>query len=239
SLLYAEQFDRQFGSEIHRKLLDGYTRGMSTAQAIEMATNRSAIEFEAGYRQRLQAIAAELGPAEPDEPSAEVATALKAAAAAVRNNQIDDAIAQLDAVLDRDQPDPTLLATLGKLKLAAGDSEAGALFALGRERFPHDGEWLKLHAAAMLKAGASADVQPRLEQTADTDAADALAAKKLAELANEAGEHAATKRWALRALYVTPNDGTLHTLLADACEALGETDRAAMARRHVALLEDE
>lgn len=241
SLLYAEYLDEQFGKAVHRKLLDGYTAGLTTEAAISKATGVGVEEFEASYRKRLASIADRLGPPTEDaDPPAEVVAALKAAAAAVREKENAKAIAILDEALDRDAPQPKLLAALGKLTLLDGKAaEAAKLFALGRERLPHDRSWIKLQAAALLKAGDSPELKSLLEEIANTDADDALAAKKLAELASDAGDAAATKRWSLRALYVTPNDAELHTLLAEACDTLGESDRAATARRHAKLCEQD
>ena len=236
SLLYAELLDEQFGKDVHRKLLEGYTAGLTTDEAIRQATGVSPQQFDAQYRERLREIVAGFGPASDGEPSDADATALNDAASALREKEPDKAIAILTAALDREAPQPKLLAALGRLTLAAGNTdEAAALFALGRKRFPQDRSWRKLHAAALLKQGDSPALKPLLVEIAETDADDALAAKKLAELASEAGDFAATKRWSLRALSVTPNDAALHDLLADACDALGETDRATTARRHAAL----
>lgn len=241
SLLYAEELDERFGGDTHRKLLDAYARGLPTAEAVAEATGVPAEKLEAGYRERLRRVAESLGPATEDgELTTETRELLEDAVRASRRKKAREAIAMLEAALDRDDPQPQVLELLGKLRLLNGEADAAAgLFALGREKFPRERKWVKLHTAALLKAGDSPELKPLLEQIATTDADDASAPKKLAELAAADGDAAATKHWAMRALYVTPDDASLHRLLADACEKLGETDRAATARRHVALLEGE
>lgn len=239
SLLYAEDLDERFGGDVHRKLLGAYARGLTTTEAIAEATGVTADKLEEGYRERLWRVAESLGPAtDADELTTETREALEDAVRAVRRKKPAEAIELLEAVFDHDEPQPQVLELLGKVKLLNGDAESAAgLFALGREKFPRERKWVKLHAAALLKAGDSPELKPLLEEIANTDADEALAPKKLAELAAAGGDAAATKRWAMRALYVTPDDASLHRLLGDACEKLGESDRAARARRHVALLE--
>lgn len=238
SLLYANHLDETVGGDVHRKLLEAYAEGLTTTDAIARVTGQSAEEFEAGYRERLRAIAAGLGEATEVEPSAEVRELLEDAVTAARRKRTAEAIAMLETALDRDAPQPQVLELLGKLTLLDGDATGAAgLFALGRDKFPRDGKWLKLHAAALLKVGDTPELRPLLEQVASADIDDARAAKKLAELAAAEGDQAAAKRWALRALSVTPDDAALHRLLATACDALGEPDRAATARRHAELSE--
>jgi tetratricopeptide (TPR) repeat protein len=240
SLLYAQYMDDRFGKETHRKLLDAYTRGLTSEKAIPEATGVALDEFEKGYRERLAEIAKGLGPAaDEDEPTPELRAVLKEAIGAIRRKEFDTAAETLEKAFDRDQPQPDVLELLGKAKLLGGDAKGAAeLFALGRETFPHDRRWPKLQAAALLKVGDSPELKPLLEEIANTDADDALAAKKLAEVASKDGDAAAAKRWALRTLYVTPNDAAVHLILAEACEKLGETARAATARRHAELVKE-
>lgn len=240
SLLYAEYIDERFDPRKHRELLESYVAGRSTDEAIVQATGLSPEQFDAGYREKLAAIVSDLGPARDDEVSQEAAAVLKQVATALRERDEVAAIALLDGAIDRQQPQPRLLELLGKLKLKHGDADgATALFSLGRERFPHERLWLKLLAASRLRAEQSADLVPLLEELAGSDANDALAAKKLAEIARSAGDAAAMRRWAMRALQVAPHDVELHELLEDACMQLGDAERAATARRHADLLRGE
>lgn len=238
SLLYAQYIDDRFGKETHRKLLDAHARGRMSDSAIPEATGVAIDEFEKGYRERLDEIAKNLGPeTDEEEPTPEERVVLKEAVASIRRKEFDAAAERLEKAFDRERPQPEVLELFGKAKLLGGDAKAAAeLFALGREKFPHDRRWPKLQAAALLKAGDSPELELLLEEIAKTDADDSLAAKKLAETAAKAGDAAAAKRWAMRTLYVTPNDAAVHLILAEACDTLGETARAATARRHAELV---
>lgn len=237
SLLYARFLDERFGPEVHRKLLGAYAGRLTTPEAFVDATGTGLAEFEAGYREMLRSLAESLGPrVQENELTEEVRTLLKDATTAVRRRNVAEAISMLESALDRDSPQPQVLEQLGKLKLREGDAAGAAeCFALGRAKFPQRRKWVKFEAAALMKGGDSPRLKAALEEVAAFDPDDALAAKRLAELSAEAGDAAAAERWALRALAVTPNDEELHLTLAKACESLGETDRAAKARRHAAL----
>jgi predicted Zn-dependent protease len=237
SLLYADYLDDQFGPEIHRKLLDGYGRGLSTEDVLTEATGLTADEFEAGYRDFLTSLTNSLGAKAKTTLSEEAAPRFREAAAAAQRGDRDRAIALLEEAFDSAAPQPQILELWGKLLLSKDATRAAELFALGREHDPTDRRWLRLHAAALVAARDAARLAPVLEEIAVTDADDSLAAKKLAELAAATGDAAATRRWALRALYVTPHDVALHRLLAEACDQLGDFARAATARRHIVLLE--
>lgn len=237
SLLYAQYIDKRFGPETHRAILAGYANGLSTKEGFTKATGVSIDDFESGYRDYLKKIAAELGPATDDDIPSELKDKIRQALAAYQNGNQDEAIAILESQLHDDESRPNLVALLGRMKLKTGDAKGAAqLFAAARKRHPHSSGWLKMHAAALIKAGDGPAAGPLLEQIAESDPDDALAAKRLAELAIEEEDFSAVRRWCLRALHVTPGDAQLHRWLAQACKALGQSDRAAMARRHAEML---
>lgn len=240
SLLYAQTLDKSFGSAVHGSLLGAYARGLSTGVAIQEALGIPAEQFDGQYRVELSRIVAELGPSTDDTPiSDEAKAALSSAASAIRRKEFDRAIAELEAVANENEPNPDVLELLGKLKLTTGDAAAAEqIFAAGQRRFPHDLSWLKLRVAALLKGEGTDELRPLLEELADRDPDDSLAATKLAELAREAKDWSAVREWAMQALYAAPREAKLHDLLAEACDALGQAERAGQARRHAKLLRD-
>lgn len=131
--------------------------------------------------------------------------------------ETDEALALLEAGLDRDNPQENLLGLLAALKLKAGDTEAAAeLYRLGVAKFPYDEQWRKLLARAYLTAGDNTRLEPVLEELALLDADDLTMRKKLAQLALAAGDFNEAARWARDGLFIDVQDAEVHRMLAEA-----------------------
>lgn len=234
SLLYAEFLDERFGKEIHRKMLAGYANGQSTEELLTSLTGMSMGELNEAHEAYLKRVVEEIGPeVEPvpmDEASQEIA---RRAVQKLRAGEKEEALAILDEVKPTVLANPNFLELVGQVRLAAGDAVGAAkMFEKAQRQFPTDPRWLKLHAAALLVGKDPLGLTPLLEQLAERDADDTLAAKQLAEMARDAGDSKTVVHWVLRALQVSPEDADLHEWLAEACEELNVPERAEAARRH-------
>lgn len=139
-----------------------------------------------------------------------------------------EALARLSEALDRDHPQPNVLALLAGLKLKAQDYKAAAeLYELGAKHEPNSDKWLRSLAAVYLKSGEQAKLVPVVERLVDRDPDDLPMRKKLAQLALAAGEFAAADRWALDGLRIYVLDGDLHRWRAEALAAQDKPEQAA------------
>lgn len=139
-----------------------------------------------------------------------------------------EALARLEAALDREDPQENVLSLLAGLKLKAEDyAVAAELYELGAKHDPGTSRWLKSLAAVYLKSNDTKKLTPVLRQLAESDADDFPVRKKLAQLAAAAGEHAAAARWALEGLHIDVRDVELHQWRAEALLAQGSANAAA------------
>lgn len=133
----------------------------------------------------------------------------------------------LVGTLDEAHPQPNLLALLAGLRFKAEDyQEAARLYELGTKADPADTKWSKALASVYLKSKQTEKLKPVLEHLAEYDPDDFAIRKKLAELARDAKDFAAAQRWATEAIHIDVNDAEVHRILADACEAQGNTAQA-------------
>ena len=124
----------------------------------------------------------------------------------------------LEVALDREHPQPNLLALLAGLKMKAESFEdAASLYQLGVDHFPGDPQWLQSLAQAYLKsAGDDAKLSDVLSKLAARDPDDATIRKKLAQLAIKGNDFAAAERWSREALKIDVMDAAIHRTLAEA-----------------------
>ncbi|MEQ8791178.1 MAG: tetratricopeptide repeat protein [Pirellulaceae bacterium] len=139
------------------------------------------------------------------------------------------ALARLEGALDNDQPQSNLLSLLAGLKLRSRDyAAAERLYELGAKKFPEDPQWNKLLAAVYLQSNQQEKLAGALAKLAEVDYDNAILCKKLAQLAAERNDRAATIRWANQTLHIDVMDAEVHALLAKALEAEQQYDRAAL-----------
>lgn len=132
----------------------------------------------------------------------------------------EEAEALLARCLDEKSPDERLLRLLAGIKLQAKDyAAAEKLYQLGAGADPLSPAWPKALAAVYLRSGDKEKLGPVLAGLAEADADEFLIPKKLAQLAQSSGDHAAAAKWANRALHVNVLDTEVHTILAAALAA--------------------
>ncbi|MBW3542848.1 MAG: tetratricopeptide repeat protein, partial [Planctomycetes bacterium] len=141
---------------------------------------------------RQRAKARELAEAALEKNTKEPLAAIVIARLSLLAEDTAAALDVLEPALDREQPHPEVLELLAKLKIVDEKyAEAAALYELGREKFPHDADWLRGLAAVYLKLDETGKLRPVLEELARTEYDDAGIHKKLAALALERGDHTA------------------------------------------------
>lgn len=139
-----------------------------------------------------------------------------------------EALDRLEKNLDRDDPQPNLLALLAGLKLRSEDFSAAAdLYELGAKHEPVGTRWLKSLAAAYLKSGENDKLRPILEKLAESDPDDLPLRKKLAQLAIERQDLPAAERWTREGLHIQVLDANLHAWRGAALAGLGQNAEAA------------
>jgi len=138
-----------------------------------------------------------------------------------------EALAQLDACLDRKAPQPLVLNYLAGLKLKAEKyDEAAELYALGERLDPANPQWPAGRAKVFMAADQKQNLARALGRFAEIEPDDLPSRKKLAELALERREAAVARRWATEALNIQVEDADVHRLLALALVDLDELERA-------------
>ncbi len=138
-----------------------------------------------------------------------------------------EAMAQLEAGLDRQSPQPLLLNLLASMKRKAEKyDEAAGLCALGEKLDPANPQWAAARAKVYLASGQKQKLAAALVRFAQLEPNDLPSRKKLAELALERHDAAAARRWATEALEIQAEDAEAHRLLATALVELNELDRA-------------
>jgi Tfp pilus assembly protein PilF len=121
----------------------------------------------------------------------------------------------LETALDREHPQPNLLALLAGLKLKAElFTEAASLYQIGSDQFPGDPQWLQSLAQAYLKSGDDINLSEVLAKLAAHDPDDVTIRKKLAQLASKEHDFAATERWRREELRVNVMNSDIHRRLA-------------------------
>ena len=139
-----------------------------------------------------------------------------------------EALACLEAGLDRQSPQENLLALLAGLKLKAEDYRSAVdLYELGAERDPQGTKWHKALSVVYLKSGDQKKLAKVLTKLALVDPDDFPVRKKLAQLASDAGDSAAAARWALEAIHIDVRDVDVHHWRAEALAKQGSPDQAA------------
>ena len=149
------------------------------------------------------------------------------AQALLEDGQIDAAEEHLTSIFDASDPHPALLQRLARVSAARRDwDEARILWKLGVDRWPRESTFLKGLAAALLQQKDDQALQPILIKLADLDADDRLSRMKLAMLAHDDEDWEAAIRWSVEALHIDVTNESMHRILAEAYEAIGETEAA-------------
>jgi len=139
-----------------------------------------------------------------------------------------EALERLEKNLDRENPQPNLLALLAGLKLRSEDFGAAAeLYELGARHEPGGTRWLKSLAAVYLKSGENEKLRPILEKLAEADPDDLPLRKKLAQLAIKRQDLPAADRWTREGLHIQVLDANLHAWRGAALAGLGRNAEAA------------
>lgn len=150
-----------------------------------------------------------------EDPSVPLA-AVVIAGLELRAANVDGAAKVLEAALDKNEPHPTVVKSLMKLRLKAGDyKEAARLASIGLKVEPQDREFLRGRVGALieLKDDDKSELIAALEAVATSDAESASARKQLAQLHLAAGNHAKAAKFAKLAMHVDVVDAETHTLL--------------------------
>jgi tetratricopeptide (TPR) repeat protein len=122
----------------------------------------------------------------------------------------------LEAALDRANPEPRIVRSLGDFYMQAHEfGRAAEMFELGRRAQPYETRWLAELAKAYAEAGDADGHLRTLVELVPTDANDIENRKKLARLLTSAGRYADAERYARQAIEIDVLD-------ADAERALGE-----------------
>ncbi|HUT95043.1 MAG TPA: tetratricopeptide repeat protein [Thermoguttaceae bacterium] len=129
----------------------------------------------------------------------------------------EQAIAILEACLNREAPDPRALNLLAGLKLKTEKTaEAAQLYQLGAEHDLYNLRWPRALARVYLVSGDDERLAEILARLADADPDDLATRKKLAELALARQDFAAAADWANRALEIAVTDAEIHRVFAEA-----------------------
>jgi len=136
----------------------------------------------------------------------------------------DKARALLQQAVDRANPDPKVVRTLGKLYYDEGDlKEAAKMFELGRKAEPYENEWLT-ELARVYARDEQRDKQVEvLEELVKSDADDLEARKRLARLL-AAKDPAGSEKYARQALEIDVTDKESRQALYKALEAQKKGD---------------
>lgn len=139
-----------------------------------------------------------------------------------------EALQRLEQNLDRNDPQPNLLALLAGLKLRSEDFAAAAeLYELGANHEPGGTRWLKSLASVYLKSGDDEKLRPILAKLAEADPDDLPLRKKLAQLAIQRQDLAAAERWTREGLHIQVLDANLHAWRGAALAGLEQHAQAA------------
>jgi len=135
----------------------------------------------------------------------------------------EQAYEALTASLDKQHPNSRALHLLAGLELKLEHyDEAARLYELGTKQFPNDPLWAKSLVRLYLKSGEKTKLVPLLSKLAESDADDLVMRKKLAQLAVDAHDYAAARRWSQDALHIDVLDVDSHRTLADSCVELND-----------------
>ncbi|MBI1311321.1 tetratricopeptide repeat protein [bacterium] len=166
----------------------------------------------------------------PREPQAAVVLAQLE----LLGRDFDDAVGYLEAALDREQPNASVLGLLARVRLLQSrPQDAADLYELGRDKLAigkfatlQSDEWLKGLAAAYLQLGNEQRLEEVLTIVARLDVDNASARKKLAQLADARGDLAAAERWASEVVWIDVTDAEIHELLAKCYQSTGDGQKA-------------
>lgn len=151
-----------------------------------------------------------------------------------------EALALLEARLDRERPQSNALALLAGLTLKSRKyDKAASLYALGAKREPQEIKWPKSLAVVYLQSGDTEKLVTVLEQIALAEPDNFGARKKLAQVYHDKEKYAAAMRWAAEAIHVNASDATSHRIRGGAQVALGQKDRAISSLENALLLNSD
>jgi tetratricopeptide (TPR) repeat protein len=138
----------------------------------------------------------------------------------LQSGDVDQAKDLLEAGLNRKDPEPKLLAELGKLYYDGGDfAKAAEIFELGRKAAPYDNQWLLDLARVYAQSGDKERQMAVLKDLVPTDADDLEHRKRLAKMLLEAGRHAEAAHYAREALEIDILDDEVQDTLVKALTA--------------------
>ena len=129
----------------------------------------------------------------------------------------DEAVAMMEAALDRKHPQENLLGLLAGLRLKAEKyDEAAELYELGAKHDPNNPQWTQFLAKVYLLSKNNEKLLPVLTKLAEADADNATVRTKLAQMALESKHFDAAIRWATQVVYIDVQDAAAHQTLAEA-----------------------
>jgi Flp pilus assembly protein TadD len=133
----------------------------------------------------------------------------------------------LEPALDAQNPNPTVLRMLAKLKTEQGDfARAGELFEMGLQHDPDGVEWLKGLFIAYAKTDQKEKSEAVLRKLVDLAYEEAGPRKKLAQLMLQRDEFAGAVQYGRMALEIDVMDAEVHQLLAQSYLGLKQTEKA-------------
>lgn len=241
--LYVEYMLAKFGPQAVAKMLAEYAENKNTRQALADALGTTQEDFERGYLEHLDRVAATLSDASATEDSAEsfselerqqqaapddLDLAAKLAWAHLERKNYPAARKLVDAV-QRQQPGQGLAAYVrARLHLLVGENdEALAALAAGLDRQAPDPRLLNLLAALKLKAGARDEAVALYQLGADRWTHDLAWKKRLAKVYLEAGDSPRLTEVLAQLAEFEADDYTIRKKLAQLALARGDVDEAA------------
>jgi tetratricopeptide (TPR) repeat protein len=218
SLLYTEYIAQTYGKDANARLIAAYADNLDTPRALERCFKVKVVDFEAGYRKYIEAIAAAVGPAERVQSPTPAALERT-----VRNEPANaDALAQLaDAYLEAGSR--TRARELATRALAARPKQPLAAYVMAR-----------LHTAAGENEAAFKVLKEAVEPASPEPKSLAL----LADLTRERGDLAEAERLARAGAERFPRSSAWPRALAAVHEAARDTAKLGEALVRLAQLDE-
>ncbi len=133
----------------------------------------------------------------------------------------------LERGLDREDPDPRLVLTLGKIYYDAREfQKAGEMFELGRKAEPYENEWLQQLTRVYAQTGDRDKHIAVLKDLVPTDADDLDRRKRLTRLLLEKGDYAEAEKYARQGMEIDLTDKEVQESLFKALEGQKKNDEA-------------
>lgn len=134
----------------------------------------------------------------------------------------DKAWTHIDSGLDKQTPDPKLLAFAADLRFRSKDYEESAgYYRIGQQKFPFDFSWTRGLARVHLARNDVDELADVLAVIANRDSDRVPIARKLTQLMLQKKDYRAAEIWANRVLHVDVLNPNAHGELAEALEGQG------------------